>query len=413
MDLRTSLPAAVLGVLAIALVAGRAPAMTLGDAVDRAIERNPAVRASYQAYESALSKEREIPWLQDPVITLGYQEGGWMPDESMKMLMLDQPIPFPTKTSGSKSRARLLGRVEEARYMSAKRKTVKNVKSAYINLLLVQETISIYEENLDDALMEKESARQQYETGAAPYHDMVRTRVDALLAENDLETLRSEDLVEATANLRAVLDMEDDEEIGEIELPAVPIMSVSVESLETFMPSRSPELDEFRLKAAAAGEELSIARQRYIPDLRLRLFTDRMESDVGEADRKGIMVLFNLPLWFWNTEAAKDAKTHSLGAAESVVRSEENRIGAELEAGVAAFRAARERLSLLEDDIIPEAELSYTSAVTAYESGSMDLAGLMSSRQVLRDARLSRIRLWARAAVELAEIERLTGLVFY
>ena len=396
-----------------ALTAGMAAAMTLGEAIEYARLHNPAISVAHERYMAAESVEGEIGWLPDPVLALGYKDGGWMADETMQMLMVDQSIPFPTKVSGRKSKAGLMAMAERARYETQMRKTIKNVKAAYIDLLLVDATIGIYEDDLQDALAVMESAREKYETGIAPYHDLSRSRVDALLTENDLETLREDDRVEAAAELRAALGMAEDGALGELSIPEVPIMDVRMESLNVYDASGSPELDEYRREAEAMAEDLSLARQRYIPDFKLRFWTERKESDMGEISTRGFMVFFNVPLWFWNAEAGKDVRAHRYGAAESMLETQKNRVARDLEAAVAAFRATRDRLAVIENAIIPEAELSYASATTAYETDGMDLAGLTVAKEVLRDAKLARVRLWARASKELAEIERLTGLTFY
>jgi outer membrane protein TolC len=387
--------------------------MTLEDAVEHARVHNPALTGAYERWKAAENVEGEIGWVPDPVLALGYKRGGWMPDESMRMLMVDQRIPFPTKTSGRKSKAELMASAEQARYGSQARKTVKAVKVAYIDLLLVDATIDIYEEDLEDALAVMESAKQRYETGAAPYHDLSSSRVDALLTENDLKTLRDGDRVKAAAALKAVLGMAEHEALGEMSVPEVPIMDVKLESLEVFDVSLSPELDEQRYMMESVGEDLSLARQRYIPDLKLRYWTERKESGMGEISTDGFMVFFNVPLWFWNTEAAKDVRSHRHVAAESMLRAQSDVVARDLETAVAAFASTRNRLDLVENRIIPEAEVSYVSAVTAYENGTIELVSLAGAKDVLRNAKLSRVRLWAKAAKELAEIERLTGLSFY
>jgi outer membrane protein TolC len=134
---------------------------------------------------------------------------------------------------------------------------------------------------------------------------------------------------------------------------------------------------------------------------------------MGEISTDGFMVFFNVPLWFWNTEAAKDVRSHRHVAAESMLRAQSDVVARDIETAVAAFASTRNRLDLVENRIIPEAEVSYVSAVTAYENGTIELVSLAGAKDVLRNAKLSRVRLWAKAAKELAEIERLTGLSFY
>ena len=58
---------------------------------------------------------------------------------------------------------------------------------------------------------------------------------------------------------------------------------------------------------------------------------------------------------------------------------------------------------------MPQAELTFNSALAAYENGKVDFATLMDAQRQIRIARQSRIKAQFEAQMSLAEIERIVG----
>ena len=59
--------------------------------------------------------------------------------------------------------------------------------------------------------------------------------------------------------------------------------------------------------------------------------------------------------------------------------------------------------------MLPQSELSFRSALAAYESGKVDFATLLDAQRQIRKARLDQLRAQAEAQMRLAEIERIVG----
>jgi len=80
----------------------------------------------------------------------------------------------------------------------------------------------------------------------------------------------------------------------------------------------------------------------------------------------------------------------------------------ELGENLAALDAARRSESLLGGQLLPQSELSFRSALAAYEAGKVDFATLLDAQRLIRKAgRPSESQV--EAQLRLAEIERIVG----
>jgi outer membrane protein TolC len=86
-----------------------------------------------------------------------------------------------------------------------------------------------------------------------------------------------------------------------------------------------------------------------------------------------------------------------------------NQILSDLSEGVAGIDTARRTESLLATRLLPQAELTYQSALAGYETGKVDFATLLYARRQILKAGQQRLKAQFEAQVRLAEIERLLG----
>ena len=81
----------------------------------------------------------------------------------------------------------------------------------------------------------------------------------------------------------------------------------------------------------------------------------------------------------------------------------------ELGESLAGLEAARRTEALAATSLLPQAELTFQSALAGYENGKVDFATLLDAqRQILR-AKQERLKAQAEAQMRLAEIERIVG----
>lgn len=387
--------------------------LTLDEAVTRAMDSNPALMSARQEWEAALVEKTRVTSLPDPMIELGFGSSGMAFEGSMEMAGLVQMIPFPTKITSARSKADMNARAAEARYAARKRQITRDVKHAYVSLLLISETIKIYEENLADVRLLETVTRQRYEVGRVMQHDVIKVELERLLLENNIQILKQDDLVSASVRLKTLLGLDRGERLSDLQKPDIRQASIDPEDVRSPGAGQSPEVAARGYQLETAMRDLSLARMEWIPDLRLKLFREEMDMIMGRQKSRGIMFSLNVPIWAWRNKAAIGKGRLLIQKAEADLEATEDAVEAALEEAVAAFAAARASYDLYETAIVPDAELAYASARSGYETGRMDILSVISAQRGLREANLSRLRMWARLAMDLAEIERITGTAYY
>ena len=76
---------------------------------------------------------------------------------------------------------------------------------------------------------------------------------------------------------------------------------------------------------------------------------------------------------------------------------------------LSALDAARRTEEVIANSLLPQAELTYRSALASYENGKVDFATLLDAQRQIRLARQNRIKAQAEAQARLADIERIAG----
>ena len=87
----------------------------------------------------------------------------------------------------------------------------------------------------------------------------------------------------------------------------------------------------------------------------------------------------------------------------------ENQVTGELQENLVAFEAAEKQERLIAGTLLPQAELTFRSALAGYENGKVDFATLLDAQRAIKLARQGQIRARVEQEVRLAEIERMIG----
>ena len=82
---------------------------------------------------------------------------------------------------------------------------------------------------------------------------------------------------------------------------------------------------------------------------------------------------------------------------------------ADLAERVISLQSARRTESLIAAQLLPQAELTYQSAMAGYPSGKVDFATLLDAQRQILKTRQQRLKTQYQAQVLLAELEQLTG----
>ena len=395
------------------LSAYRAWPLTLDGAIERALKANPTLAATELVRASYLAEGKVASGLPDPTVEVGFGSSGSSLDGQMRMVGVSQKIPFPLKLLRLRSRSQAAALAEEARLAALTREIVSRVKQTYMDLVLIDETLKLYEEDLAAVRVFHASVRRRYEVGKAMQYEVVRAQLEALMVENAIATTRLGDLAKAKARMRMLLNLTPEEPIGDPERPEISIADIDPDTIRSLGTIGSPEVTLVARSVELADYDLSLARLDWVPDLAVKFFAEEMDMLMGRHKTRGLMVAANLPVWGWRNKALVDKRRLILAGARSKLEAKQDAVRFDLEQAIASLEAKRASLVLYEDAITPEARLAYTSTRTAYETGKTDLSAVVNAQRALRDARLAHLRLWVGLAKDLAEIERITGQHFF
>jgi outer membrane protein TolC len=81
----------------------------------------------------------------------------------------------------------------------------------------------------------------------------------------------------------------------------------------------------------------------------------------------------------------------------------------EIAEATAALDSARRTEELTRGTLLPQAELTFRSALAGYEAGRVDFSTLIDALRQIRQARQSLIRAQAEGQARLADVERMIG----
>ncbi|MEO5660728.1 MAG: TolC family protein, partial [Polaromonas sp.] len=117
----------------------------------------------------------------------------------------------------------------------------------------------------------------------------------------------------------------------------------------------------------------------------------------------------NIPLQQSTRRSQEREAEAMLAAARSRKESATNQALAELSQSLSALEAARRTELTIAGSLLPQAELTYQSALASYQNGKLDFSTLLDSQRQIRQARQSQIKVQAEGQARLADIERLLG----
>lgn len=281
------------------------------------------------------------------------------------------------------------------------------IKVNFAQLYYVHRSQQLSREILDLMGRLEKIAQVRYAGGLAAQQDVIRAQLEQTTMRNELIALETEQH-HLHARLNALLarpnraPLREPAQLRKLPAPA----ALDAATLEERVRSRNPQLfaDEAKIRAAEKGRELSY-RNRY-PDFTLGVSPIQYRNAVKEWE---LMVELNIPLQQSARRAQERESEAMLDAARARRDATGNQVVAELAEALAGIDAARRTETLLGERLLPQAELSFQSALAGYENGKVDFATLLEAQRQIRQARQNQVKAQVEAQMRLAEIERLLG----
>ncbi|OHC73096.1 MAG: transporter [Rhodocyclales bacterium RIFCSPLOWO2_02_FULL_63_24] len=268
-------------------------------------------------------------------------------------------------------------------------------------------SIRYAQENLDLMRRVAEIARTRYASGIGSQQDALRAQSEIIAMETDLVMLEGES-AQASARIRALLGRPENVRLRPPEklrlLP--PAAKLDMVALEARLRANNPQLaaDDARITGAEKGREL-VERNRY-PDVNLGISPTQTRNRVSEWE---LMFEINIPLQQGSRRAQEREAGLNLEAARLRRQGNLNQALAALSESLAGLEVASRLESLVNNGLLPQAELNLNAALSAYENGRADFAAVLDAHRQLRRARGELVKARGDQQIRLAEIEKMVG----
>ncbi len=359
------------------------------------------------AYAGALPDPRlRLEWMD---ITRGGEHGpNLLPGQvgSLRYSLM-QELPWPGKRALQRAVA-----TAEAEAVHAQARDVASGLAAQITDVFAQRFVLAQMQqqtrDIQNLLLQLEAAATaRYGTGLGAQQDVIRaqleqTRARAQLLELDGQQRRLD------AQLNALLNRPGDAALEPARAlpPLPPEAGWNTAALRERVLRNNPSLAGNVAQLRAAQENRDLTRRNRYPDFNLGLTPVQMGDSIREWD---LMLEIAIPLQRGARRAKEREAEAELDAARWRQQASEREVLGELDVRLASLRTARATADLIERDLLPQAELTYQSALSGYESGQVDFATVLEAQRQFHQARLDRAQRQIEAYSAVSAIERLLG----
>ncbi len=249
-------------------------------------------------------------------------------------------------------------------------------------------------------------AQTRYANGLGAEQDVIRVQVEKTMLRSELIALQM-DVHHAHTRLNALLSRPVDAALAEpLQRAIPPAASLDEAALQERMLARNPQLQIAEAGIQSAEKNRELAYNNRYPGFTFGVAPNQYRESVRSWD---LMIELNIPLQ-QSSRRAQERETEAMLSASSARKAAVvNEISSGLSESLAALEAARRTESLIATRLLPQAELTYQSALAAYETGKVDFAMLIEAERQVLKSRQQRLQAQTDMQLRLADIEKLLG----
>lgn len=411
--MRSPILSACLALVLALPASGQEPAepLTMTDALDEALSRNPdlvALRREYDAARAAPAQERylAVPSFEAqiwawPVTTLNPIR------TDMYMLTAEQELPG----RGKRASRELVGDrdAEVGRWQISVRANdiLDEVRQAYVGLALARETLLLYERQVPVLRDLAEAATVRYASGHGEQHDTVSPLVELVRLQADAITRRARVRSEE-ARLNTLLGRLVNRHV-ELLMPMTP--TAAPFNAEATALERHPAMALAAAELAREEAELARVKGERRPDFVVGGGYMLMPGDAGAWTARAGITWPNAPWSRGRLDAAIGAQTRRIEAAAARREAIASAIRRGIRDAQIRIEAARQRADLISTTLLPHVQHAFDVFRAAYAAGRADFADLIGGQRAALAVDVEYAEAQAEVALALAGLDRAMGSV--
>ena len=380
-------------------------------------EHNPELAAMRYETDAAMQRVQPAAALPDPVLRTelldinnqGTSKGtSLLPSQvGATRYTLMQSVPWFGKRDLQREVAEAQVALTDGQVTAIWADLSSKIKSAYAMNYYLSGSERLARETLDLMSSLEQIARTRYANGLGAQQEVIRAQVEQTGMRSELLGLENEQH-HTQSRLNSLLSRPAMAALAQPaflrRLPSAAQLDYAV--LEQKLRARNPQLLIADARIVSAEKSRELAYTNRYPGFTLGVAPTQVGNEIKTWD---LMVEFNIPLQQGSRRSQEREAESMLAASGARKESLLNQMLADLSESVSGLEAARRSESLTETQLLPQAELTYQSALAGYETGKVDFAILLDAQRQILKARQQQLKSQLEAQLRLADIERLLG----
>ena len=392
---------------------------TLDSLVSRALSVSPKLKMLQLKYSAAESRINVNSNLPDPMLTLGLMN---LPTNSFsftqepmtgKIIGLSQAIPFPGKLGSIADVSEKDAEIVKQEIDDARNEIVKNVSQNYYELIFVRKAIDVANENLKLLSEIAKVVRTNYTVAKASQQNLFKVELEITDLNNKIDELKSKEN-SLTAMINAQLLRSKDIPVITGNLPEVQYHEFSQKELDSLAVQNRPFLSGIQLAKKKAELQEKLAEYDYYPNFNVSVQysqRDRIaKTNTPLADFASFMVGISLPLNYGGKVSSKIEETEAM---QDMYQEQYNlslqMLNSNFGTAVSNLNSLWDRIELVEQAQLPQAQQTYSAALSSYQVGRIDFINVIDSQNKLYQVETNLYRLKTDYLKEIEELKFLTG----
>jgi outer membrane protein TolC len=376
--------------------------------------RSPRLEAARQMAVAAEARVKPVSTLPDPQLQFGLMNRnfpgfGLQDPLGMNQVQLMQMVPIAGQLGLAGRAAAGLAGAARARAAELRWELRARAAMVFYEIYQLDRTIEV---NLATRVLLRDiatTARTMYSVGQGRQADVLRAQVEIDRMTEEIARMGAMRNA-AAARLNALLDRPSDLPVLSPVLPRFPPEVLGADSLERLALAGRPMLAAGAFEVDAAVAAARRARREIWPDLQLGAQYGQRPMPGGTDRMVSLMLGFSVPIWAGRRQLQMRRETEAMRlGAEAELRAMQADTRGRLGELTATVRRTRSLRALYVTTILPQAEATVNSALSAYQAGEVDLPMLLDARMTVNRYRQQLFQLDAEEGTALAELEMLLG----
>jgi cobalt-zinc-cadmium efflux system outer membrane protein len=374
-------------VSAVALAQGPRAQVSLQEAVQLALQRNPTLRAREREHEATRANEITAGLRPNPTASYAAEQLGSSGVDPQHTVALSQTIETGGKRRRRIESAQAATRVSDFELADVRRQVVAQVKKAFTDLLVAEATGKLAAENLASLDEVERVNRLRAEKGEIAEVELLRIQVQRFAFERDLADARQAGQAAKIALRTAVGPAALAEDFAVDGDLAFRDVVLDRERLVQQSLVRRPDVLAAEAGRDRARADVNLAQANAWWDFAPQVQYQR----IGQDNTFGVGI--SIPLRVFDRNQGEIARTRAeVDRADHLRDAAVNQARSEAETALAAVATEREKVLRLRDLYLPRAQRARDTVEFAYQRGGLSVLDLLDAQRTYRETALEHVR---------------------